>query len=171
MPAFTKHFDRLNARYGEVMIVNLLADRGNEAPLKKAYRDHYEQLGSSVIAYEELDFHAENAVSPSALSEALSRLAAQHDNLLDPNVSLRQTHTNETVLLHSQNGIFRTNCKGETIRYDQRNCLADLTQIAWIGRTWYKSFCLERLSCAAWHLSRDLRIWQRRTCIASCLPV
>lgn len=133
-PAFDKHFEELEIKYGPVHIVNLLSkEKDSEIQLSERYRNHvkYSTLNSRqsedpesenrMLRSTEYDFHAEtrapgryeaasgiiNHISQSAEGFGYCLIEAEDDPSLSDNSS---QVAGRPVMIMQQQGIFRVNC-------------------------------------------------------------
>ncbi len=135
-PAFDKHFDELERKYGAVHVVNLLSEtKSGEMDLTNRYRYHVRhsplngdsEAGTNetlLLRETEFDFHvqtrgptgyvAAEIIKPQ-LQDSAEQFAYFLCELADPGRSttteskMRDGHPKMTVILQ-QEGIFRTNC-------------------------------------------------------------
>lgn len=118
MPAFVSHFEDLVQTYDNVHCVNLLSTKDQEAALSDAYEAHLreaDQLEEAIrdhVTLTEFDFHAKSRVG--GIESVKSQLASVVDPIEDKFgaciVDVSEKESGSVVV--SQQGVFRTNCKG-----------------------------------------------------------
>ncbi len=135
-PAFDKHFEMLEIRYGVVHILNLLSEsKPGEAELTNRYRYHVRQsplnrdtvkgvsTDHQLLKETEFDFHAEtkgpggyeaasvvrDLIEPSAEGFAYY-LSEDIDDSVNSLASGAGHNARKSVVILQQEGIFRTNC-------------------------------------------------------------
>ena len=121
-PAFNKHFEDLELKYGTVHVLNLLSEtRAGEVELTQVYTNLMRQISTDrrLIQGTHFDFHAETK-GPGGYEAASSvRFLVQElaegfaycllDTVKDAESSNRAPSTRPTVIIQQQ-GTFRTNC-------------------------------------------------------------
>lgn len=104
-PAFDRHFEALIQKFGNVQVVNLLADKPGEIDLTRRYRDHIQAANLGSVRLTEFDFHQE--VAYGGYSSAARVIRRMQDAFMDIEFySLDLSSGGRT----EQKGIFRTNC-------------------------------------------------------------
>jgi len=133
-PAFDKHFEELEIKYGSVHVVNLLSkEKDSEIQISERFRNHikYSTLNSRqgedveseqrMLRSTEYDFHAETRApgryeAASGIATYLSESVEAFGYCLvesedDPNTSDTRSQTaGRPVMILQQQGIFRVNC-------------------------------------------------------------
>lgn len=135
-PAFDKHFELLELKYGTIHILNLLsASKVGEVDLTSRYKHHVTQSpsrqvieldvveGQRILQHSQFDFHAETK-GPSGY-EAASNVRSLIENQAEgfvyflcddaepgtvPAFHEKSTFTKGPAVLLQQGGVFRTNC-------------------------------------------------------------
>lgn len=127
-PAFNKHFSALLANYPKIEVVNLLSSKDHEAMLSLAYFQHIRSANAQLftsdekgdsgqgrnIEYAEFDFHKEARVAGGieSVRDLIRRDRNLGGKLEDFGYCLLGTGEKSEVpsLIHTQEGVFRTNC-------------------------------------------------------------
>jgi SacI homology domain len=134
-PAFNKHFEALEVKYGAIHVLNLLSEsKPGEADLTSRYRYHvrYSSLNSTddkdsfpdhqLLRETEYDFHAEtrgssgyeaasmiqNLIQDSA--SGFGYFLSDHGSTSTNSGSADMYHQQRSIVILQQEGIFRTNC-------------------------------------------------------------
>lgn len=135
-PAFNKHFELLELKYGTIHILNLLsASKLGEVELTARYKHHVSQSpskqvveldvteGQRMLQHSQFDFHAETKgpAGYEAASNVRRLIEGQAEGFVyfvcndSKSASVPATHQDSTFLKESevvlqQEGVFRTNC-------------------------------------------------------------
>jgi len=102
--AFETHFRSVTNRYGNVMIVNLLDQKGDEAQLCEAYETYWRNA-KLPGTYHAFDFHAY------CRNNQFSNVSILLDNTYQDQAALNYLHiASDGRVLSRQSGVIRTNC-------------------------------------------------------------
>mmetsp|Transcript_1777 Transcript_1777/g.2507 ORF Transcript_1777/g.2507 Transcript_1777/m.2507 type:complete len:588 (+) Transcript_1777:63-1826(+) len=104
--AFQRHFELLKKSYGEPIVVLSLIDlSGRETPISSGFTDHVDKSGIDYVHYHPFDFHHECS---KMRYHNLDKLLSQAGDAIEK-IKYFGTSQDGSVL-HSQNGVVRTNC-------------------------------------------------------------
>ena len=130
-PAFDKHFEDLELKYGSVHVLNLLSEsKSGEVELTARYNHHIRYCalnrglpqgdGSqhALLKQTQFDFHAETRELGYEAARSVERLIHEYadgfayfmsDNIHEANTTTGKSYSRGVVVLQ-QEGVFRTNC-------------------------------------------------------------
>ncbi|XP_065216163.1 phosphatidylinositol-3-phosphatase SAC1-like isoform X2 [Planococcus citri] len=105
LEACSKHVEELTEKYGDVVMINLIDQRGPESKLQVKFKNVIEELQNKKIRYEAYDFHNE------CKNMKWDKLNALIDNLSNEQDRFNYFSMNkDRKTISLQEGIFRTNC-------------------------------------------------------------
>lgn len=124
LPAFLRHFEDLLEHYSRIHIINLLAAKEGEAALTMAYEAHLRAAGEADenihdgVGMTAFDFHhhAKLGGIESVKHHLLRAVGEVEENFGACVVGVGEDGRATPIL--SQRGVFRTNCKGASIRLE-----------------------------------------------------
>jgi hypothetical protein len=140
LPAFLRHCEDLLEHYSRFHILNLLANKEGEAALTQAYEAHLraaQDADENVrdnVAMTEFDFHARSKGGggiDSVQAQLWREVESTEETIGACVVGVGQS--GDATQIMSQNGVFRTNCKGAYPVSDRilASFLSILTPLSW----------------------------------------